>query len=160
MIILGLDPGLATTGYGILKKNKSKLEALDWGIIATNKKFPLPDRLEIIAKDLKKIIKKYRPELAVVELIYFATNAKTAIAVAQARGVILLTLKQNKIKLIERTPLQIKSQITSYGKANKHQIQFMVKNLLQLKSFPKPDDAADALALAICGGTKNNATTI
>jgi crossover junction endodeoxyribonuclease RuvC len=152
MIILGLDPGLATTGYGILDSRRSK--ALDWGIIETRKGKRLEERLEIIHKDLRKLIRKWHPKLAVVESIYFAKNTKTAIQVSHARGVLLLTLKQSKIKILELTPLQVKSQITSYGAAPKQQVQFMVKKLLKLSAVPRPDDAADALALAICGTTK------
>ncbi|PIR96675.1 MAG: crossover junction endodeoxyribonuclease RuvC [Candidatus Doudnabacteria bacterium CG10_big_fil_rev_8_21_14_0_10_41_10] len=154
MIILGIDPGLATTGYGIIKMERSKIQPLDWGVIETKKNTPIEKRLEIIADDLKKIIKKYRPQLAVVESVYFAKNVKTAIIVSHARGVILLTLKKHKVKLQELTPLQMKSQITSYGAATKHQVQFMVGKMLNLKTTPRPDDAADALALAICGTIK------
>lgn len=155
MVILGLDPGLATTGYGIIEKRANKLVPKDWGVISTGAKVALPARLQIIATDLDILLNQYRPGLAVVETIFFAKNAKTAIAVAQARGVILLGLARKKIPIIELTPLQVKQQITTYGAAPKAQVQTMVKSLLKLKHAPRPDDAADALALAICGTSKH-----
>lgn len=155
MVILGIDPGLATTGYAVISKERGgKLNSLDWGIIETNKTASFSHRLETIARDLNRLISRHRPDAAAVESLFFATNQKTALQVAQARGVILLTLQQKKIRLIEFTPLQIKSQITNYGHASKQQMQSMVKRLLGLKSIPRPDDAADALALAICGAAK------
>jgi crossover junction endodeoxyribonuclease RuvC len=155
MNIIGLDPGLATTGYAIVKKRqKNSGLALDWGIIETQKNHDLPSRLKTIEGDLETLLKKYRPRLAVVESIYFAKNAKTAIKVAQARGVLLLTLKRNKIKILEITPLQVKSRVTGYGQASKDQIQNMIVKLFSLKCTPRPDDASDALALAWCGMSK------
>lgn len=155
MIILGLDPGVATTGYAAVKKGRDhEISALEWGTIETKKIDPLPRRLTIIASDLRALIKRWKPDLAVIEKIYFATNAKTAINVAHARGVLLLTLFQNRIPILELTPLQMKSQITGFGSAPKNQVQTMVKRLLKLKNLPRPDDAADALALAICGSVK------
>jgi crossover junction endodeoxyribonuclease RuvC len=156
MILIGLDPGLATTGYAVIKKEAGgTIQALDWGIIETKKNQNLPDRLKIVSSDLTALIRKYRPTLAVVETLYFAKNAKTAIAVAQARGVLLLTLAQKKIKILEITPLQVKSRITGYGNASKTQVQCMITKLLKLTRAPKPDDAADALALAWCGLSKS-----
>lgn len=155
MIIIGLDPGLATTGYAIVTKLRGKsLIAEDWGIIETQNKKSLAERLMILAADLSKLLKQYHPELAIVESIYFAKNKKTVIAVAHARGVILLTLKKQKVKILELTPLQVKLQLTGHGTAPKSQVQFMVKKLLHLKTIPHPDDAADALALAMCGPTR------
>jgi len=155
MIILGLDPGVATTGYAAVKKQRDRvLSALEWGVIETKKIDPLPQRLAIIAADLQALIKRWKPDLAVIEKIYFATNAKTAIDVSHARGVLLLTLFQSHIPILELTPLQMKSQITGFGSASKNQVQTMVKRLLKLRSLPRPDDAADALALAICGSVK------
>ena len=155
MKIIGIDPGIAATGYGLIKKIKGGIEVVDWGIIETKKNIPLEQRLKAIHTDLLILIKKYKPELAVVESVFFAKNVKTAISVAHARGVILLTAKLQKVKILELTPLQVKSRITGYGAAPKQQVQFMVKNLLKLNSIPRPDDAADALALAICGTNKN-----
>lgn len=155
MIILGIDPGLAATGYAvIIKQKRQNLKAVTWGVIETAKNTPLQQRLAIIARDLQTLIKRHKPGLAVIESVYFAKNAKTAIVVAHARGVLLLTAKLQKVKILELTPLQVKSQVTGYGAAPKQQVQFMVKRLLKLHTVPKPDDAADALALAICGATK------
>ncbi|MEK9181236.1 MAG: crossover junction endodeoxyribonuclease RuvC [Patescibacteria group bacterium] len=154
MIFLGIDPGLATTGYAVIKKEAGGvLRALDWGVIETKKNAP-GVRLQTIANDLNRLIRRSRPSAAAVESLYFAKNVKTALKVAEARGVILLTLQKNKIPISEFTPLQVKSQITSYGQATKKQMQTMVQRLLGLKSVPHPDDAADALALAICGAAK------
>ncbi|MBI4653297.1 crossover junction endodeoxyribonuclease RuvC [Candidatus Kuenenbacteria bacterium] len=157
MIIIGIDPGLATTGYGIIqvqspKPMLSKVEPFkvqSYGCIYTNLKFSTIERLEKIHWELKKIIKKYRPDKIAVEELFFAKNVKTALKVGEARGVILLTIKQNKIPFFEFTPLQVKQAITGYGRASKDQIQKMIKVILNLKEIPKPDDAADALAIAI-----------
>jgi len=154
MNILGLDPGLATTGYAIVARDHSTFRALDWGIIISPKTLSLPQRLEHITNDLSSLLKRWRPKIAVVESVYFAKNAKSAIAVSHARGVLLLTLSKHRVEVIEITPLQLKSRIASYGNASKDQVQFMVKRLLGLKTAPRPDDAADALALALCGGIK------
>ncbi|MFA6918811.1 MAG: crossover junction endodeoxyribonuclease RuvC [Patescibacteria group bacterium] len=151
MKILGIDPGFADTGYGVVLRNGSKLNCLDYGSIKTSKTLSLSERIEKLEKDLQQIITKHHPDQASVEQLFFCTNIKTAISVAQARGVILLTLVKNKIPLIECTPLQVKQAVTGYGKADKKQIQQMVKIILGLKEIPKPDDAADALAMAICG---------
>lgn len=151
MIILGIDPGTATTGYGIIESGPGKTRAVEYGCLTTSKTLPLAERLEEIYKDLSSLIRKHKPRVIAVESVYFYNNVKTAIAVAQARGVVLLCARQNKITIKEFTPLQVKSSLTSYGKAEKKQVQYMVKTLLNLKSIPKPDDAADALALAICG---------
>ncbi|OGE75726.1 MAG: crossover junction endodeoxyribonuclease RuvC [Candidatus Doudnabacteria bacterium RIFCSPHIGHO2_02_FULL_48_21] len=155
MRILGIDPGTATTGYGIVESDGHSLKALEFGCLTTAKASPLPERLEEIYKDLTSLIKKYRPNIMTVESVYFYNNVKTAIAVAQARGVVLLCAHQNKIPVREFTPLQVKSNLTNYGKAEKKQVQQMVKTLLKLNRIPKPDDAADALALAICGANQN-----
>jgi len=150
-IILGIDPGIADTGFGVIKKTgNNQLTCLAYGSIKTNAKLELAERLEIINKELKKQIKKYKPELMAVEQLFFCKNAKTALVVGQARGVALLTARQNKIPVVEFTPLQVKQAVSSYGQASKMQVQKMVKLLLNLKEIPKPDDAADALAIAIC----------
>ena len=149
MTILGIDPGTATTGYGVIEAPVLKL--IEYGCIRTSQKDPLSQRLEEIYRDLSKLIKKHRPEIIAVESVFFYNNVKTAIAVAQSRGVVLLCARQNKVPIREFTPLQVKNSLTNYGKAEKKQIQFMVKTLLDLDRVPKPDDAADALALAICG---------
>ena len=150
MRVIGIDPGTATTGYGILENRNRRLELLEYGCILTQKNKPTALRLLEIYQDLTKLIKKYRPQIIAVESVFFYNNVKTAIAVAQARGVVLLCGEQQKLKLQEFTPLQIKNSLTGYGKAEKKQVQYMVMKLLGLKSVPKPDDAADALAVAIC----------
>jgi len=149
-IILGIDPGIADTGYGVIENNAGKLVCLDYGTIKTSAKLSLAERLEIISDELTKIIKKYHPELLAVEQLFFCKNVKTALIVGQARGVIIFTAKKNKIKLAEYTPLQVKQAVSTYGQASKLQVQKMVKLLLNLKELPCPDDAADALAIAIC----------
>lgn len=150
MIILGIDPGTATTGYGVIEKKKKSVKFIACGCIKTSSKLSDEKRLSIIHKDLKKLIKKYKPNQIAVEKLYFGDNAKTAMVVGQARGVILLGAAQAKLPVSEYTPLQVKIAITGYGRAEKKQIQRMVKVLLNLKKIPRPDDAADAVAVAIC----------
>jgi len=157
MIILGIDPGTATTGFGVIdytKKGKRQLNCLDYGIIETSPKQDAGERLVQLQSDLDYIIKKYKPEMASVERLFFFKNLKTAMPVSQARGVIVYTLAKRNIPIIEFTPQQAKTAVTSYGKATKKQVQKMVMNLLNLDEIPKPDDAADALALAICCANK------
>ncbi len=149
MVIIGIDPGVATTGYGLIKAEKNKVELIDYGCITTQANTDHPARLEKIALELEKIIKTYQPTKAAVEELFFSNNVKTALKVGEARGVILMTLIKNKVPVLEFTPLQVKQAITSYGRADKKQMQSMVKIILNLKEIPKPDDAADALAVAI-----------
>ena len=164
MIILGIDPGTATTGYGVIKvksrcqnKNQSEnLKLIDYGCIITKPGLENSKRLLILAEELKKIIKKYKPDAMAVEDIFFFKNLKTVIKVSEARGAILLTGEQTKIPIFEYTPLQVKQAVVGYGRADKKQVQEMVKILLKLKNIPKPDDAADALAIAICCGHSIN----
>ena len=153
MRVIGIDPGTATTGYGILENRNRRLELLEYGCILTQKNKPTALRLLEIYQDLTKLIKKYRPQIIAVESVFFYNNVKTAIAVAQARGVVLLCGEQQKLKLQEFTPLQIKNSLTGYGKAETKQEQYMVMKLLGLERVPKPDDAADALAVAICASS-------
>ncbi len=150
MIILGVDPGTATTGFGLVKKDRNNVTPIDYGCILTPAKKHLAERLEIIYKDLREIITKYKPDAVAVEDIFFCKNLKTAINVSQARGVILLAGRQEKIPVCNYTPLQVKQSVCGYGRASKSQVQKMVKILLDLKKIPKPDDAADALAIALC----------
>lgn len=150
MIILGVDPGTATTGYGVIRKEGQKHTVLDFGIISTPAKTPLHDRLDTIFEELSELIEKNKPDHIAVEELFFAANSKTAIAVGQARGVILLAGKKKGLAVFEYTPLEVKMALTGYGRADKNQIQQMVKALLGLSEIPKPDDAADALAIAIC----------
>jgi len=149
-IILGIDPGIADTGYGLIKNESGKLSCLAYGSIRTSAKLALPDRLEIINLELNKLIKKFRPDLVAIEELFFGSNVKTALVVGQARGVAVLTAKLNKINSVEFTPYQVKQAVAAYGHAEKGQVQRMVKLILNLKDRPKPDDAADALAIAIC----------
>jgi len=149
LIILGIDPGIADTGFGIISNKDNKLACLDYGSIRTSAKLELADRLEIINTELAKLIKKYKPDLIAIEELFFCNNAKTAIIVGQARGVVVLTAKLNKVKSVEFTPYQVKQAVSTYGHAEKGQVQKMVKIILNLKELPK-DDAADALAIAIC----------
>ncbi len=150
-IILGIDPGIADTGYGIIRAEGSKLTCLGYGSIKTSSTLDLVSRLEILNHELDKIIKKYKPDYATIEQLFFNKNVRTALIVGQARGVALLTLKQNKLAIFDFTPSQVKSAVSSYGQASKLQVQKMVKLILNLKELPQPDDAADALAIAICG---------
>ena len=156
MIILGIDPGTTNTGYGVIEEKRIKtkrqkfLKCLDYGVIQTSPLLTAEERLKKIHLDLLKIIKKHRPDVMAVENIYFFKNLKTAMPVSQAKGVILLAAAQKKITVHEFTPLQAKMAITGHGRAKKHQIQEIIKLLLNLKKTPSPDDAADALAIAIC----------
>jgi len=149
-IILGIDPGLATTGYGVIISSCSLTKNVDYGCITTKPKEPFGQRLEKIYIELKKIIKKHQPNQIAVEELFFAKNIKTALKVGQACGVIFLTASQMKIPVREFTPLQVKQALTGYGRADKKQIQKIVKLMLKLKEIPRPDDAADALAIALC----------
>lgn len=150
MIILGIDPGLATVGYGVIGDNRGKCSCIDYGTIKTSKDMRLPDRLLHISEATELLINKFRPDAVAVEELFFNTNVKTAIVVAHARGVILNTVVKAQTGLFEYTPLQIKQGLTGYGRADKMQIQQMVKVLLKLDKLPRPDDAADALAVALC----------
>lgn len=149
MIILGIDPGLAIVGYGVINTQKGNSSVVDYGAINTPKEDSVPVRLEKIYNGMISLVEKYNPDCIAIEELFFNTNTTTGINVAQARGVILLVCQQKKLKMYEYTPLQIKQALTGYGKAEKKQIQFMVARLLQLKAVPKPDDAADGLAVAL-----------
>jgi crossover junction endodeoxyribonuclease RuvC len=150
MKILGIDPGTATTGWAVIKEEKNEPCLVACGCINTSKINSDEERLVEIGKDISLLIKKYKPDEAAIEDLFFFKNLKTAITVAQARGVILYEIKKNKISLSAYTPLQVKQALTGYGRAEKKQIQLMVKNILKLRCVPKPDDAADAVAIAIC----------
>ena len=152
MRILGIDPGYATIGYGIVEYDNFRFKTVAYGAITTTPDKAFPDRLCDIYEDMQTLIKTYQPQCLSIEKLYFNTNTTTAIDVAQARGVILLASRAEKVEIHEYTPLQVKQSITGYGRAEKHQVMEMVKNLLHLSAVPKPDDTADALALAICHG--------
>ena len=150
MLILGIDPGIATTGYGLITEKNDRLTYVDGGIITTTPRETAPIRLRIIYSAVKNIISKHRPEALAIEKLFFGANSKTAMAVGQARGMALLAAAEMQLSISEYTPLEVKMAITGYGRADKKQMQQMVKNLLKLSFLPKPDDAADALAVAIC----------
>ena len=151
MIILGLDPGLATMGYGVVEKFKNdNTVAVDYGVVLTPKTESLPVRLAMLEDGINKILQKYKPDEIAVEELFFSKNITTGIPVAHARGVMLLTCIKYCGKLYEYTPNQIKQSLTGYGKADKIQMQNVVTSLLRLNKIPRPDDAADALAVALC----------
>ncbi len=150
MIILGIDPGYATVGYGVIEKTNRGFSPLAAGTIETPAVESLPVRLAMIDEKMTEIIRKFKPDAVAVEELFFNTNVTTGIKVAEARGVILVCAIKECGKLYEYTPLQVKQALTGQGRAEKKQVQFMVKALLGLKEVPKPDDAADALAVAIC----------
>lgn len=149
MRILGIDPGTAIVGFGVIDANGAKKTMIDAGVIRTPAHQPAAERLITIYDELTEIIDEHKPEVMVVELLFFARNVTTAMTVSQARGVVLLLGQQRGLKLVEFTPLQIKQAVTGYGKAEKAQVQEMVKTILGLKQIPKPDDCADALAAAL-----------
>jgi len=151
VVVLGIDPGIAALGWGIINRTEEvtyKVEA--YGCINTDKRSLFSRRLEEIHKKLSKIIKKYKPDIAAIEQLFFAKNVKTAISVGEARGVAILAAVQANLPVAEYTPLQVKQALVGYGRAEKKQMQKMLKILLGLKDIPQPDDAADALAVALC----------
>jgi len=154
--ILGVDPGTATAGWAVIETEGRKInnykipQVVGCGVISTKAKTPDAERLEIIFDSISAIIKKERPDFVAVEQLFFFKNQKTVMTVAQSRGTILLAVRKSRTPLVEFTPLQVKQAVVGYGRAEKQQIQEMVKKLLHLKNIPKPDDAADALAIALC----------
>ena len=151
MIILGIDPGIATLGYGVIEKDaRGNCRAVDYGVVVTPKEEGLPVRLAMLEEGISKILEQHKPDEVAMEELFFSKNITTGIAVAHARGVALLTCVKACGKLYEYTPMQIKQALTGYGRAEKRQIQSVVTSLLHLQTIPKPDDAADALAIALC----------
>jgi crossover junction endodeoxyribonuclease RuvC len=155
MIILGIDPGTATTGYGLIQERKKKkkenpLKCVDYGSINTSPLLSEGMRLKKIEREINKLINKFHPNILATEKLFFFKNSKTLIPVSQAKGIILLAAAKKKVPIFEFTPLEVKMTITGYGRAQKKQVQKMIQVILGLKEIPKPDDAADALALAIC----------
>lgn len=151
MITLGIDPGTATTGYGVINEEQDGfLKVLDFGVIRTGADHTQPERLVQLYKRIKELILLHRPEMGAVEKLFFERNVRTALSVGQARGVTLLAMAEQNLKIGEYTPLEIKQAVAGYGGADKNQVQQMVKIILGLDSIPQPDDAADALAVAIC----------
>ncbi len=154
MRILGIDPGTATVGWGVIEVQGGKTTSVAYGHISTSKDLAPEKRLAEIASDLETIIKQYQPEEAAVEELFFFKNQKTIISVAQARGVILLTLENFCVSISGYTPLQVKQALTNYGRAEKTQVQLMVQAILKLPTIPQPDDTADALAIALCHASR------
>ena len=150
MLVLGIDPGIATTGCGVVEVQGSSLRLHYVGAVLTEAKKPLPQRLHQMYAEISALITTYRPQVAAVEELFFCNNAKSAIIVGQARGVALLAAVNAGLDIFEYTPLQVKQALTGYGRADKEQVGKMVKTLLGLAAVPRPDDAADALAIAIC----------
>lgn len=152
MVILGIDPGYAIVGFGVLEFNKNQFSVLGFGAITTPAEMPFEKRLETIFDDMTEILKKYKPDCIAIEKLFFNTNQKTAIDVAQARGVTVLPAVKMGVPIFEYTPLQVKNAVTGFGRAEKKQVQEMIRRTLNLKEVPKPDDTADALGLAITHG--------
>ena len=150
MIILGIDPGFAITGYGVVDYTGNKFKVIDYGVVSTDKSELFSSRLQSIYDTLSFIIDQYHPDCMAIEELFFNNNAKTAIMAAHGRGVAMLACTKKGLPCYEYTPLQVKQNIAGYGRAEKRQVQQMVKVILKLDSIPKPDDAADALAIAIC----------
>lgn len=150
MVFLGIDPGTAITGYGLVRESAGSLEAVAYGVITTPSDWELPRRLVVLHRELSSLLMLHRPVSAAVEQLFFSRNVRTAFAVGQARGVVLLALAQAGVPIAEYSPLEVKQTVTGYGRADKKQIQEMIRVLLGLPDIPRPDDAADALAIAVC----------
>lgn len=150
MLVLGVDPGVAICGYGLVKDGPNGVEPVAYGAIETAAGLPLSERLRCLYLELKSIIDRYHPDVTAVEELFFSRNVRTAMMVGQARGVVLLVAAEARLEVCEYTPLQVKEAVTGYGRADKSQIQEMIRMLLHLDAIPRPDDAADALAIAVC----------
>ncbi len=150
MIIIGIDPGLATVGFGVIRKEKNGATAISYGCIRTSPEKQNPERLMEIYNEVNALFEKYSPSAVAVEKLFFTNNITSAMGVSEARGVIFLAAQQKNIPVIEYTPNQIKQAITGSGRADKKQIQEMIKRLLKLNELPQPDDAADGLSIALC----------
>ena len=150
MRILGIDPGYGTTGFGLLEAQRGSNRLLRCGVITTPPGADFSARLEMIYEDMRKLLELAKPEAVAIEELFFGHNVTTAIGVAQSRGVILLAIRQAGLPVFSYTPMQVKQSVVGYGNATKHQVQDMTRRLLQLTELPKPDDAADAIAIALC----------
>lgn len=150
MVVLGIDPGYAIVGWGVIEYSHSLFKVLGYGAITTEAQTPFPERLQIIYNDMCYLFTKYKPEVMSMEKLFYNSNQKTVIDVAQARGVITLAAQMNNKDIFEYTPLQVKQSVTGYGRAEKKQVMEMTRSILNLPEVPKPDDTADALAMAIC----------
>jgi crossover junction endodeoxyribonuclease RuvC len=148
--VLGVDPGSIKSGYGLIEESQKKLQTIDFGAIYTHPKDPFPARLLEIKRGLEQVITRYQPQVLALEDVFFAKNVKSALKLGHARGVILVTAMEAGLEIVEYAPLEIKQAVVGYGRADKYQIQQMVKILLGLQDIPQPEDAADALAVAIC----------
>jgi len=149
MRILGIDPGTAITGFGVIDYDGGSFKFVDAGVIRTPKEQPMNERLSTVYDEMHELLKEFKPDVMSIELLFFARNVTTAMTVGQSRGIVMLAATQAGVPIYEYTPMQVKQAVTGYGKADKKQIQEMVKNLLKLDQIPKPDDAADGLAIAI-----------
>lgn len=149
MRIIGIDPGTAITGFGVIDYDRNSFKFVDAGVIRTHKDEAMNDRLSTVYDEMKELLQEFKPDVMSIELLFFARNVTTAMTVGQSRGIVMLAATQAGIPIYEYTPMQVKQAVTGYGKADKKQIQEMVKNLLKLDAIPKPDDAADGLAIAI-----------
>ena len=152
MIILGIDPGVATIGFGVIRAQRGKNTLLRYGVITTPPGIPLSNRLLQISRDMEQLLQTFRPDEMAVEELFFTKNITTGIAVAHGRGVILLEAEKLGVPIFEYTPMQVKQAVVGYGGAEKRQVMLMTQRLLGMKEIPRPDDAADALAIAICHG--------
>ncbi|NQU18187.1 MAG: crossover junction endodeoxyribonuclease RuvC [Candidatus Saganbacteria bacterium] len=150
MLVLGIDPGIACTGFGLLEENDRRPSMIDYGCIVTDKDQPAEERLQELYQEIFRLIQKAEPNQVAIEKLFFSKNTSSAMIVSQARGVIMLAAAESNIPVAEYAPLEVKMALTGYGRADKRQIQQMVKTLLGLSEIPKPDHAADALAIAIC----------
>lgn len=155
MVIMGIDPGFAITGYGVVKYEGNKFSVLDYGAVTTEASMKLSQRLLVLYEGLEELIGKYRPDAISIEELFFNKNIKTALTVGHGRGVAVLAAAKSGVDIFEYTPLQVKQSVVGYGRAEKAQIQQMVKAILNLSAIPKPDDVADALAVAICHGNSH-----
>lgn len=157
MVILGIDPGTAAIGYGVLKvedfklKQRARVQCLAYGLIETSRDYSFPSRLKIISRQVRSLLKKHRPNLVAIESVFFFRNLKTFIPVSRAEGVIILEAAKEDIPVIEFTPIQVKSKVADYGRAEKEMVQKKIKRILKLKEMPQPDDVTDALGVALCG---------
>ena len=152
MRILGIDPGVATIGFGLVEASRACVKLLQYGVITTPAGLPMSTRLHQISQDLSQLLQTFRPDEAAVEELFFSKNITTGIAVAHGRGVILLEVERAGVPVYEYTPMQVKQAVAGYGGADKRQVMLMTQRLLKMKDVPRPDDAADALAIAICHG--------
>lgn len=160
MLVLGIDPGTAITGYGLVRSTGSRKELIAYGVLETSPAMIMPDRLYKIGQEIAGIIEQYQPDAVAIEELFHHRNAKTVIPVAQSRGVLIYAAVHAGLPVAEYTPLQVKQAITGYGRAEKKQVQAMVKQILNLSTIPRPDDAADALAIAVCHIHSNRISTL